>query len=235
MGIENQEMIDYSFPLRNMSYDVGAYEKQAAKIRKEVRKNGHDLSKGEYLYGFRKDSKLYPVVTFILYSGVEPWDGPKTLHEMLDFTDIPLELREMIPNYQINVIEIRQIQDISVFKTDVRQVFEFIRCAEDKEALKRLVDTDMYYNNMEEDAFDVVACYTNATNLVTVKDCYRKDGKIDMCKAIMELIADGREEGIDTKTRIVVTNMLKRGMPDADIKALAECEQDLIDEIRNTQ
>ena len=39
IGIENQETMDYSIPLRNMSYDVDAYEKQATKIRKEVRKN----------------------------------------------------------------------------------------------------------------------------------------------------------------------------------------------------
>lgn len=37
IGIESQETIDYSLPLRNMSYDVGEYEKQAAKIRKQVR------------------------------------------------------------------------------------------------------------------------------------------------------------------------------------------------------
>ncbi len=79
VGIENQEVIDYSIPLRNMSYDVGTYEKQAAKLRKEVRKNRKDLSEGEYLYGFRRDSHLYPTVTFILYSGTEPWDGPKSL------------------------------------------------------------------------------------------------------------------------------------------------------------
>lgn len=36
IGIENQEMFDYSIPLRNMSYDVGGYEKQAAKIRRAV-------------------------------------------------------------------------------------------------------------------------------------------------------------------------------------------------------
>ena len=29
-----------------------------------------------------------------------------------------------------------------------------------------------------------------------MKDYYRKDGKVNMCTAITELIADGREEGI---------------------------------------
>ena len=66
IGIENQETMDYSIPLRNMSYDVDVYEKQASKIRKEVRRFHQGLSPGEYLYGFRKGDKLFPAVTFII-------------------------------------------------------------------------------------------------------------------------------------------------------------------------
>lgn len=38
VGIESQEEKDYALPLRTMFYDVTNYEKQASKIRKEVRK-----------------------------------------------------------------------------------------------------------------------------------------------------------------------------------------------------
>ena len=157
IGIENQETIDYSLPLRNMTYDVWKYERQAAVIRKEVRKNPAELSAGEYMYGFCKESKLHPVITFVLYSGKEAWDGSTSLHEMLDFTDIPESLREMTPDYKINVIEIRKLEHTEVFKTDVRQVFDFIRYSEDKVALQKLVESDAYYHSMEEDAYDVVA------------------------------------------------------------------------------
>ena len=53
IGIENQETMDYALPLRNMSYDVWNYERQAAKLRKRVRSNPDGLSAGEYLYGRR--------------------------------------------------------------------------------------------------------------------------------------------------------------------------------------
>ena len=72
IGIESQETIDYSFPLRNLHYEVNQYEKQASKIKKEVQNNPSGLTSGEYLYGFKKDSKLYPVITFMIYSGKEP-------------------------------------------------------------------------------------------------------------------------------------------------------------------
>ncbi|MBD5520507.1 MAG: hypothetical protein HDR03_04680 [Lachnospiraceae bacterium] len=201
IGIENQGITDYSMPLRNLSYDTGEYEKQAAKIRREVRRgikgNTHIKARpGEYLYGFLKKSRLKPVVTFILYSGIEEWDGPQSLHDMIDFTDIPETLRNMVSDYRINLIEIRKLKDTSMFKTDVRQVFDFIRLSEDKTALVKLVENDDYYKNMEEDAFEVAAHYTNAQELIETGDNYSgKDGKIDMCRAIKELIADGKAEG----------------------------------------
>ncbi|MDE6845475.1 MAG: Rpn family recombination-promoting nuclease/putative transposase [Lachnospiraceae bacterium] len=166
------------------------------KFRKEVRKNYKGLSTGEYLYGFRKESRLYPVVTFVLYSGEEDWDGPNSLYEMLDFTGIPVGLKKMIPDYKVNVIDIRKLKDTSVFKTDVRQVFDFIRCAKDKKALQELVEKDDYYKNMEEDAFDVVSRCTNTVKLIETKEYYRKDGRVDMCKAIMDWLEESREEGI---------------------------------------
>ncbi len=155
-----------------------------AKIRKEVRKNPSALSAGEYLYGFRKDSRMYPSVTFILYYGSAPWDGPTTLHEILDFTDIPEPLREIVADYKINLIDIRRLEDTSVFHTDVRQVFDFIRCANDKKALKELVESNDYYKDMDEDAFNVAVQYTNATELIEAKEYFKTEGGIDMCQAL---------------------------------------------------
>ena len=239
IGMENQETIDYSIPLRNMSHDVDAYEKQAAKIRKEVRKFHKDLSAGEYLYGFRKNDRLYPAATFILYSGSKPWDGPKSLHEMLDFTDIPETLREMVADYKINLVEIRKLEDTSVFKTDVRQVFDFIRCSNDKNALKKLVETDDYYKNMEEDAFDVAVQYTNSTELIEAKEFYEKEGAGDMCKALTELIADGKQEGReegkqlgkDEKLREQVEKKVKKGLSVTEIADMLEESEETIEKI----
>ena len=231
------EMTDYAIPLRSIAYDVGRYEKQAAEIRREIRDHKEGLSAGEYLYGFRKDSRLHPVVTFLLYSGVEDWDGPKSLHGMLDFTDIPPEMKELVADYRINLIEIRKLQNTDIFQTDVKQVFDFIRCAEDKEALAKLVEGDPYFREMEEDAYDVVTQYANAKELVGKKDYYRRKGKMDMCTAIREMVQDGinqgLEQGIDMKTRRIVENMIGRGMSDEDIMAIAECSEELIREVRD--
>lgn len=210
IGIENQEEIDYLLPLRNMSYDVGEYERQAVQIKRRVReqadwragrkdgKTEHKISSAEYLYGFTKESRLFPVVTFILYYGKEDWNGSLTLHGLLDFSGIPESLKAVISDYRINLIEVRKMEDTSVFKTDIRQVFDFIRCSEDEKKLRELIENNEEYQNMEEDAFDVAVQYTNAEELIRMRDYCRKEGKVDMCEALTKMLADEREVGIET-------------------------------------
>lgn len=197
VGIEHQEKNDYELPLRTMHYDVTNYQKQATKISKEVRANFKGLDPGEYMYGFKKDSKLNPLVTFVLYAGEEEWDGPCNLHDMIDFTDIPDSLKGMVSDYKINVINIRKLENTEVFQTDVKQVFDFIRCSNDKKRLLDLVENDVYYKEMEDDAFNIVAKYTNSKELVKAQDYSVEGGKNDVCKAIRDLMDDSRVEGIE--------------------------------------
>lgn len=230
IGLENQELVDYAMPLRGMIYDAGEYEKQAGKIRKILRKQ-KGLRAGEYLYGFGKDSKLCPVVTFVLYGGREPWDGPRTLHEMLDIEGLPEEMRELVADYPLHLVDIRRLKDTDVFKTDVKQVFDFIRCAEDKEELFKLVQDDASFRCMEEDAYEVATNYAGAEELIKVKDEYRgKDGKIDMCQALKELLADERMEGV----RSVVIRMIQKGKDDNEIMELTGCSMEMLWETKQS-
>lgn len=196
IGIENQEIIDYALPLRNMAYDVGEYERQASKIRKKVRKDGKNLTKGEYMYGFAKESKLHPVVTFILYYGKEDWNGPKDLHSMIEFEGIPPEMKELVQNFKAHIVEIRKLKDTGVFQTDIRQVFDVIRYSEEPDKLRKLVTSDNAYQNMDEDAYDMIATYAHVEELIAMKDFHRKKGgKVDMCGAMAGLIEEGKLEG----------------------------------------
>ena len=163
--------------------------------RKEVRSNPQGLSSGEYLYGFKKDSKLNPLITFVLYAGKSPWSGPVCLHDMLDFTNMPDVLKSIVADYKINVIDIRRFENTDVFQTDVKQIFDFIRYSENKEKLLELVESDEYYHQMEDDALEIVTKYTNSKELVKAKEYQVIGGKNDVCKAIKDLMDDSREEG----------------------------------------
>ena len=45
--------------------------------------------------------------------------------------------------------------------------------------------------------------------------------------------AKGIEEGEESKTKIVVKNLLARGMSDEDIMVLAECSKEMVEQVRN--
>lgn len=193
IGVENQDEVHYLMPLRNMGYDTAEYERQAANIRKRVRKR-KGISKAEFLSGFTGDSKLIPCITLVLYYGKD-WDGSLDLHGLLDMQDIPEEMKPYINNYAIHLIEVRKLRNTDVFQTDLKQIFDFIRYSEDKKKLKELVENDPVYQEMDEAAYDMAVTYANSEELIAVKKYHGKGGKVNMCKAIREMLEDERLEG----------------------------------------
>ncbi len=241
IGIENQEEIDYALALRVMSYDAGEYERQAARIRKETRKKREGLSPGERLYGFRKGSRLFPTVTFVLYFGEEDWDGSRDIHGLLDFTDIPGELKSKVSNYKVHIVQVRKLENTDLFKTDVKQVFDFIRYSKDKEKLKELMEKGAAYTSLDEDAYDMVAAYVGEGKMLKLKEKNKnkKTGKVDICQGLREWIEEekiegkregrieGKREGIiegEERFAALAGSLIKDGRPEDLMKALEDKE-----------
>ena len=193
IGIENQSEVHYLMPLRAMSYDVAEYEKQAYHIRQKV-KELKNLTPAEFLSGFLRTDLLHPCITLVLYWG-NNWDGPKDLYDLLNFEDIPPELRKLVNNYPLHLIDISKFENTDVFQTDLKQIFDFIRCSKDGKKLKHLVSSDSAYQNLDEAAYDVIAAFTHAKELTRVNPCYKKGGKIDMCEGIRQLMEESKSEG----------------------------------------
>lgn len=194
IGIENQELVHYLMPIRAMEYDLIAYRKQAAKIAKQLEEvNG--MSSAEFISKFRKTDRLCPCITIVLFYG-EDWDGAKTLHELLNFTDIPDDLRKYINDYPVHIFDILKIENTEVFRTDLRQIFNFLQCAKNKEKLQKLVEEDCAYQQLEEDAYDMISAFTNEEMFISVKEDYKKEGKVNMCQAFRELLEDNRLVGV---------------------------------------
>ena len=166
--------------------------------------------------GFRKENRLKPCITIVLYYG-EEWDGAMNLHSILDFTDIPEQLRAMVGNYHINLLDIRKLEDTSVFKTDIRQVFDFIRLSEDKQKLWELVENDNSYKQMDEDAYDVAISFTKSEKLID-KQQFMEGGKVDMCRALVEIKEEGIREGIQGAIMIMQDLKLPRNIIEGKVK-----------------
>ncbi len=77
--------------------------------------------------------------------------------------------------------------------------------------------------------------------MIQVKEEYSgKDGKIDMCQALKELIEDGRIEGLEAgreeghagAIKGVVMKMVQKGKSDEEIMELTECNAQMLGEVR---
>lgn len=152
----------------------------------------------EFLSGFAKKDKLIPTITLVLYFGSEPWDGPKRLKDMMDLSGIPNDLTDRIADYPMELLEVRNYPNPEKFQTDIQYVFGFLKYAEDKQRLARYVEEHQdAFSELDEQAFDMISCMSKSAELKTIKKKYQeeKGGRVNMCRAITEMIADGEKRG----------------------------------------
>ena len=96
------------------------------------------------------------------------------------------------------VVELRSFEDIDCFRTDLREVFGFIKHSNDKNREWEFAfQNEETFQCLDEDAFDVIVSVTGSAELEQIKDMYCEEGgKINMCEAIRGMIEDGRIEGV---------------------------------------
>lgn len=136
-ALENQTKIDYHMVLRAMLAESMAYEKQWKKRKKELEQENGSVTADEFISGMRKEEKFTPVITVVVYYGREkPWDGAKTLYDLLDVEGNEEKILPFISNYRLNVFDYHEYDDFSQFHSELQSFFEFLRYSGDKEKLK---------------------------------------------------------------------------------------------------
>ena len=118
------------------------------------------------------------------------------MYDLLNFENIPTELKRLVNNYPLHLIDINKFENTDAFETDLKQIFNFIRNSRNGMKLKELLNSDSAYEEMDEAAYDVITAFTHATELINRKLEPNEGGKIDMCEGIKQLIEEGKNEGI---------------------------------------
>ena len=195
--LENQTDIHYAMPVRVMNEESSYYHRQWRQIANQHQQD-KDLKDAEYLSGFRKDDKLMPVITLVVYWGSDPWDGPRCLKDMLDVNDYPLELQSMIVDHPIHLLEVRKFQHLENFETDIRYVFVFLQKEKNRLELESYVaEHNAVFSELTEEAYDMISVMSQSKALGDRKKDYESEGGYNMCQAIEEMIEDGRKEGVN--------------------------------------
>ena len=213
LAVETQDKIHYAMPVRNMVYDGLDYAEQVRKVQKE-HKGKYTISE-EFLSGFNKEDKIYPVITLVFYYDTKKWDAAKDLYDMMGLEDEikkhPL-LKQYIPNYHINLVDAGRIEEGKQFRTDLHEVLGMLRYRGDKEGLQKYMsDHEPYFSNLDKDSYYAIGSFLQSKRLLKKIEENNRKGKemrLDMCKALEELYADGIEQG----KRDTAINLKKMGM-----------------------
>lgn len=257
VGLENQDEVHYAMPIRIMLEDAAGYDEQLRSIQR-IHRRQKDLCGAEYVGRFAKADRVFPIVTIVLYYGNRPWDGATQLCQLMSSSGRSDELRSLVNDYKIHVLEVRRFEETWRFKTDLREVFGFIRHSGDKEAERQFAqENEEVFQAIEEDAYDVITALTSSRELEQIKEQYRSEGgRINMCEAIRGMIEDGRIEGIREgrqegrqegrregrqkgrregrhkgrleKAQIAARNMYLRGMSCEDAASICEEDSELV-------
>ncbi len=200
IGTEIQTYMDYSMPVRAMNYDVSDYKRQIDKISQEY-KETHP--KKIRMSPIGKGDRLIPTITLVLYLGTEPWDGAKNLHEILDFSKIPEEMKRYVADYPLYVLDVCHTDDARLleFPRDIACMFLILKYRKDKKKLLEIIESHLEFQNVDPDMYDTVWKFTNEQwFLEQRKQLEEAKGGVNMCEAIRELVTESIEKGAEEAT-----------------------------------
>lgn len=211
LAVENQSYVDYGMPVRCMGYDFAEYNRQVKERRQCVNalwKQMEEQGKGslavpvtyaEYMSGIRKKDLLHPVYTICLYSGMEEWDGPRRLSDMMEFPGGNDSLKNCFADYPVNLFCVNEQEQFENFRTELRELFLAMNCRKDKKKFMNLMK-DEQYAHLSGETLEAITIMTDYKILAANREAYRnvdENGReeYDMCEALRELREDFLNEG----------------------------------------
>ena len=189
LGAELQGKTHYAMPVKKGLYDMIGYARQVDEARNSYRKKPDEgglyvddgtlkikLTSEEFLSGFRKEEKLFPIITATVFLSDDEWDGPMDLHDMLSVKD--KSLLKFIPNYPINLIAPANMtdSDFGKFNTDLGFAMNVLK--HQKSGAVEVIEAT---NHRMIDR-DTAVFLNRVANLELEFD--EKEDQIDMCKAM---------------------------------------------------
>ena len=117
----------------------------------------------------------------------------------------------------------REITDFTRFRTSIRQLFEVLQNAYDKEKMQEVLQNDKKFSNVDRETVEAINLFAG-----TDIDIDEKEEVIDMCKAWEDQKnegrelgrEEGREEGRIRQAKVTALKLQKKGH---SIEDIAEC------------
>ena len=176
IGVEHQSTFDKNMIFRLLNYDAMTYINQV-ESKKEV----------------------YPVGSFVFYTGDEEWKLPETLKETLK--SIPSEMEPNINDWRLSVVDLKTMDARKLMNRRLRDVVEISQSmfAGSYEGLRE-------NRKIETESFMMAATFT-CTNIR--REDLPEGDEINMCKAMDQLFQRFENQGIEKGKLNTLKELLK--------------------------
>ena len=168
LGLENQTAIDADMPLRCLAYDGASYRSQL----------------------LNKSAERYPVITVVLYFGMDRWDKSRHLSETVHVPEI---WKPYFNDYQAHVFEIAYLspEQVKMFKSDFGIVADYF-------VQKRM--TGDYIGSSEDirhidEVMKLLAVFADKRFMDNMVISSSKRRPKNMCEVLDRIEEKGRAEG----------------------------------------
>lgn len=209
-AIENQNYVDYQMVLRTMLSESIGYHKQW-KQKKREHERAEDLEySDEFLSGMKKNEKFITIITLVVYYGEESsWDGAVCLHDLLAIED---NLKPYVTNYHLNLYNCHDHDSFEEYRTGLRQVFETIRYAGEKEKLQEIMEKNKdIYSRIDGETRKMLEVVAKVRIPEECKVIENGEERFDMCKAFEDMRLEGKLEGEESKLAELTQKKLAKG------------------------
>lgn len=168
LGLENQTAIDADMPLRCLAYDGASYRSQL----------------------LNKSAERYPVITVVLYFGMDRWDKSRRLSETVHVPEI---WEPYFNDYHAHIFEIAYLspEQVKMFKSDFGIVADYF-------VQKRM--TGDYIGSSEnirhiDEVMKLLAVFADKRFMDSMVISSSKRRPKNMCEVLDRIEEKGRTEG----------------------------------------
>ena len=95
-----------------------------------------------------------------------------------------------VSDYNINLVDPREIQDFSKFKTELKQLLEVLQSTSDKTKMHDILQQDPAFKQLDKETVAAINMFAGTNMKID-----EKAKVIDMCKAWEDAITEGKEAG----------------------------------------
>ncbi len=201
LAAEAQDQIHYAAPVKDMALDSLNYAKQVTEAKKSYKKSSSTVddkihvSSAEYLSGFRKDDRLMPVITLMIYFGSEKWDGPMSIHDMFE-PEIRSDelLMSVVQDYKLNLLTPDDIPDENFdrFKSELGAAMYFLKKQNKGKMSDWIHDFNERFGVVERDTAELITELSRTK--LPINKVAEENGGVDMCKAFERSMEEKEQE-----------------------------------------